>query len=279
MNTDAVFLADGGEFQDAVIASNVTGSSGALLLTAGGSMPPETAQYLARSNQNATTIGGAAGVAAPAYPNVSGDNAAGTSVAVAQQFYGDYSGFVVARVDNFADALAGSQLSGRQRYPPFLVGQTSTPDEVVNEIDRQYRDIGYIYGGTSAVSDAIHGQIGGVRSRGSCSLLLYCQLTYSRVGTRLICDQICAEAQAGVAVSAAAATGACGLASAGLAAAVCGLAVQVAGSTMIADLNEAAENQHCFAINYYPILAIGDIRLITNPTEIEDGELCDRASS
>lgn len=273
------FIADGGEFQDAVIASNLAGTDGVLLLTAGGSLPPETAQYLARSDQSRTTIGGAAGIAAPAIPNVSGADYAGTSVAVAQQFFGEYSGFALARVDNFADALAGTQFSGRMRYPLFLVGQTSTPDDVVNEIDRQYRDIGYIYGGENAVSEAVHGQIGGVRSRGTCSFTFKCQLTYSRVGTRLICDQICAEAQAGVAISATAATLACAAASAGLAAAVCGLAVQVSGTTMIADLTEASENQHCFSINYYPVFAIGDIRPISNPTEIEDGELCDRASS
>ncbi|HUG85553.1 MAG TPA: cell wall-binding repeat-containing protein, partial [Euzebya sp.] len=113
-----VLVADGGDFRPAVVAGAASLAAGgtapaAVLLTAGGQLPPETAAYLDdRPDITAVTIGTAAGQALPGADNHAGASAIDTAIVVAEAYVDQPTVVAIATTADFADALAGGALVG-----------------------------------------------------------------------------------------------------------------------------------------------------------------------
>jgi putative cell wall binding repeat protein/uncharacterized protein DUF1573 len=107
----------------------------------------------------------------PTVARLSGDNRFGTGVAVSQSHWanagGDASGRATARVvvlargDQFADALAGVPLAAKAAGPLLLTDPASLTPETLTEIKRVLGNGGQIdvLGGTQAISPAIVSQL------------------------------------------------------------------------------------------------------------------------
>lgn len=159
----AALLVTGDNFPDALSAGAAAGATGGVvLLTAGSSMPPETAAYLqARPSLRRYAIGGPAGAADPSATSVRGADRFETSTNVARQFFSGPGAAGVSSGASFADALPGGADMGRLHGPLLLTRFDSLPDGVASYlagVRSTLRSVA-IYGGTSTVSDQVEQQI------------------------------------------------------------------------------------------------------------------------
>ncbi|QBI20196.1 hypothetical protein ER308_11885 [Egibacter rhizosphaerae] len=76
-----------------------------------------------------------------------------TAVDVSQHVYDDAEAVVLARADEFADALAGAPLASAADAPILLTRTGEVPSETLDEIDRLGADAAYLLGGSAAISD------------------------------------------------------------------------------------------------------------------------------
>jgi YVTN family beta-propeller protein len=116
-----VLLASGGGFADALAAGPAASHvHGAVLLTAGSVVPPETASYLAAHSGTVYAIGGPAANAYPAGIPIAGPDRFATAVAVARQFFSTSARPGIAGGATFPDALAAGAFVGRLNSPLLL---------------------------------------------------------------------------------------------------------------------------------------------------------------
>ena len=83
---------------------------------------------------------------------ISGENRYETSVALAEEFFGDVDWTVVASGNNFPDGLCGGPLAVCMNVPLVLVKEEKT-EEAADYIEEKGIKSGYVLGGTSALSD------------------------------------------------------------------------------------------------------------------------------
>ncbi len=157
---DAVVLADGTSFADAVVAApRAAASDGALLLTAGATMPAEVAEAI--GGRDVVTVGPAASAAHPtAAAAFTGAVSGSVAVDVATHF-AEPRRVGIARGDDFADALAGGALLGRDPAGPILlVGTDAVPAPVRTWLaDTDRLDHLVLLGGTAAISPAVEADL------------------------------------------------------------------------------------------------------------------------
>ncbi len=112
-NPPNLFLADGINFPDALAAGPAAarvGGGGAILLTNGNLMQPNTSQYLAtRTGATIFAVGGPAAATnvAPAGNRIVGSDRYGTAIGVAQRFFPSPTAIGVASGEAFPDGLTG----------------------------------------------------------------------------------------------------------------------------------------------------------------------------
>jgi hypothetical protein len=189
---DALFLATGMDFPDALSAGTAAGSywlggtgapGGAVLLTAG-TMPAEVTAYLSEARGanpavRISAVGGSAatvaGAALPAgsFQKLVGANRYTTSAYVAESHFGAQGVIGVATGTGFADALSGGVLAATFNAPLLLTPPTVLPaGEVsgyVHWFSGSIRDA-LVFGGTGAVSPSVVTQVQAAIGIGTQSL-------------------------------------------------------------------------------------------------------------
>lgn len=166
---DRIVVADGTTFGDAVVAAPVAAGGGALLLSDGQVLPPETTAYLAdREGSSITAIGVAASTAVtdPDARRIDGTRSGEVSVDVAEEVFPGARLVGIARRDQFADALTAGAVLGRSASgggpgPVLLVDPDNVPSAVRDLLQARASAIrrAVIFGGPVAVSPAVASQI------------------------------------------------------------------------------------------------------------------------
>ncbi|MEU4016336.1 cell wall-binding repeat-containing protein [Microbacterium sp. NPDC028030] len=176
-STGTVYLANGMNFPDALAGAAAAGYEGApVLLTKQGSLPPETAAYLAYHRPTRLVILGGNGAVSQAVVDQA-QRAAGGFVASIQRLSGDsrYDTAVdisrrtfttprvpvvyIASGQNFADALAGAAAAGALGGPVLLTEPNTISDATIAEIERLDPVRVVVLGGPAVVSDAVKDRI------------------------------------------------------------------------------------------------------------------------
>ncbi len=152
-----LLLADGLDFTDALVAGAVAPSvKGALLLTAGSSMPPATARHIeAHHGGTRYAVGRPAALADPGAMALYGADPPATSRRVAEALVPDVRVVGVATFTSFPDALGGGAHTARRAGALVL-----TDPRVLSPVVEEYLrgrasaiDTAFVYGGPAAVSD------------------------------------------------------------------------------------------------------------------------------
>ncbi|MEE8603360.1 cell wall-binding repeat-containing protein [Euzebya tangerina] len=165
---DLNLLADGEGFADAVSSGAAAAANdGAVLLTSGDVLPPETEAYLATidpgsdsdtdtSNDTLFAIGGPAVAAVPGATPVQGANRVDTAVEVATTFFEAPPVAGIATEGAFPDALAGGVVVSAQGGPLLLSGSEALSASVAAYFEAT-PSIGTvtIFGGVDALSEAV----------------------------------------------------------------------------------------------------------------------------
>jgi len=179
----AAVLANAQNFPDALAASapatstTVNADLMPILLTNPTTLATEVATYLqdsASTLKTVSVVGGTSAIsdavrnAADAIIDVvnryAGSNRFGTAAAIAVAFFsgsGTPTTIGVANGEAFPDALTGGRHSGLKNEPLLLVRPTVLPTETANYVSADAGTIfgGFVYGGASAVSDAVKAAI------------------------------------------------------------------------------------------------------------------------
>lgn len=158
-NPSTVLLATGADFPDALAAGAAAAKAGgAVLLTAGSTMAPETAAYLEGRSVTKYAVGGGAAAADPAATPLAGPDRYETALKVANQFFPGPAAAGLASGAGFADALSGGVHAAMKNGPLVLTAPTalplSTKQYLQGNADVTLRTL-YVYGGPGAVADAV----------------------------------------------------------------------------------------------------------------------------
>lgn len=172
-----VVVADGGSFTDSIVASTAATAAagtafaqdgpqggapgiGALLLTAGEVMPPETQAYLDTTAASTVTIGLGANAALPDAPTIASSDPAAQSVAVAEAFFPSPTAVGIATTADFADALAGAATVANPSVGPGPV-LLSAPDALPEAVAEYLTSVtgsverALLFGGTAALEEVV----------------------------------------------------------------------------------------------------------------------------
>ena len=182
----AAYVATGRNFPDALAAGPIAARAGGpVLLVSGTSLPPATANELARLRpQTIFVLGGPAAVsdgvleALRAY-SVSGtvtrlggaDRYATAAGASEANFPSGVPVAYVATGANFPDALAGGVAAGREGGPMLLVSRDVLPASTATELARLKPGRIVVIGGTGVVSDAVLNALRGYATSGTTTRL------------------------------------------------------------------------------------------------------------
>ncbi|MGH8891214.1 MAG: cell wall-binding repeat-containing protein [Acidothermaceae bacterium] len=163
-NPTTVFEATGLDFPDAVSAGPAAiQAHGAVLLTADTTQPKVVANYLeAHEVSTRYAIGGQAADADTTATRLVGSDRYGTAAKVAATFFDKPKRVGLATGENFADALVAAPGLGRAGQPLLLTSATATlPAAVASYLTSNADTIASaaVYGGTTAVSAALAGQL------------------------------------------------------------------------------------------------------------------------
>jgi putative cell wall-binding protein len=155
-SAEAVFLANGRDFPDALAASSAAAHlDGVVLLTNGSSMAGPSATYLGRHPQITTyAIGGPAAAAAPEAEGIVGRDRYATAALTARQLFTSPSEVGLASGVTFPDALTAVGQLGRLDAPILLTKPGALPASTstyLSEVKATLRTI-HVHGGTAAVS-------------------------------------------------------------------------------------------------------------------------------
>ena len=167
-----VLQADGTGFADALGAGAAAARiGGCVLLTNGRSQAPETAAYRPASGaMEKWAIGGAAAAADPQATPIVGADRFDTAVRVATTFHPEAAVVGVASGTNYPDGLGGGAHAARKGGALVL----ALPDDVPAATRTYLRDRsstinrGWLYGGTSALSERVRSCVQVSISGGSC---------------------------------------------------------------------------------------------------------------
>jgi YVTN family beta-propeller protein len=157
-NPTTVLLATGVNFPDALSAGVAAAKvGGVVLLTAGATLPTETATYLTAHAMTTYAVGGPAATADPSATAIVGADRYETAVDVAQKFFTAPTTVGVATGLAFPDALSGGAALGRLGAPLVLVAGTSVPTSAssyLTSVDAATTK-GFLFGGPNTVSAAV----------------------------------------------------------------------------------------------------------------------------
>jgi putative cell wall-binding protein len=173
-NADAVVIATGESFADALTGAPMAARfGGPLLLTNTQNLPQSVRDEVERLDPSEIyVIGGASAVSngvvsqletiAPV-TRVFGESRYATAVAASQEAFAAGTGRVFIAVGaNYPDALAGGAAAGTASAPLLLVETNSLPQVVANEILRLSPSEAVILGGTAVISNAVEQAISGL---------------------------------------------------------------------------------------------------------------------
>jgi hypothetical protein len=153
-----VFLADGTEFADALIAGVAASKAGGVvLLTNGPTMPSSTSAYLTAHPGTQFTLG-ASGTALPSGTVIAGADPYARSVSLATQFWsGSFATVGFASGEAFPDGLTGGAQIAHIGGPLFLVTAATAPSVVTDYLAANNIALnnGFVYGGSARISDAV----------------------------------------------------------------------------------------------------------------------------
>jgi YVTN family beta-propeller protein len=152
-----VFLATAGNYADALAAGPAAAKAkGAILLTVGTTLPPETSAYLQAHSGTAYAIGGPAAAADPSASAISGADRYATAALVAQQFFASPTTVGLASGTTFADALPAAAYLARVGGPLLLTDPDTLRSSASAYLVAAQSGVtsALIFGGTSAVSSA-----------------------------------------------------------------------------------------------------------------------------
>lgn len=155
---DTIFLADGQKFPDALAASAVAGANrGAVLLTAGETLPDATITRLASHTGAVIAVGGPAARAAPQADGLIGDDRFATAVMLADRFAPRSPTVAIASGVNFPDALAGGVQAALEGAPLLLSRPDAVPEATAASLRRRQPDLthAWLYGGVVALDDDV----------------------------------------------------------------------------------------------------------------------------
>ncbi|WP_108668447.1 cell wall-binding repeat-containing protein [Euzebya rosea] len=160
---DTVLLADGAGFTDALVAGPAADAAGGVVvLTDGTRSHPAVDAYLAEhGDAEVVTVGATATTAYPGRRAVGGQDPVQTAVAVAAEWFPTATVVGIARVDVFADALAGGAHIA-QRGGPVLLSSSSSLSTATGDYLRGVADTvddAVLYGGTAALSATVADQV------------------------------------------------------------------------------------------------------------------------
>jgi putative cell wall-binding protein len=153
-----VLLASGPDFPDALAAGPAaTAVRGVVLLSAGSTLPPVTAAYLAAHPGTSYAIGGPAAAAYPTAQPVLGADRYGTADTVAATFFPAPITVGFATGLNFPDALAGAAQLATAGGPLLLTSTTVLPAASVNASTAAKATITstHFYGEIDVVADPV----------------------------------------------------------------------------------------------------------------------------
>jgi YVTN family beta-propeller protein len=152
-----VFLATAGNYADALAAGPAAANTkGAILLTEGTTLPPETSAYLQAHPGTTYAIGGPAAAADPSASAISGSDRYATAALVAQQFFASPTTVGLASGTTFADALPAAAYLARVGGPLLLTDPNTLPTSAATYLVAAQSGVtsAFVFGGTSAVSTA-----------------------------------------------------------------------------------------------------------------------------
>ena len=174
---DAVYVATGANFPDALAASAAAARARAPVLLVGRTAIPDVVRNeLSRLRPQRIFIAGGAGVVsegvrtallsyAPAgVSRISGSDRYATAVAVSQTHFASAPVVYLATGKNYPDALAAAPAAGSRQGPVLLTAPNSIPAAVVAEIARLKPSQIVVVGGRAAVSDAVANIAAGAQS-------------------------------------------------------------------------------------------------------------------
>ena len=152
---DLRLLSTGVVFADALTAGTAAATAGgAVLLTEGDTPNAAVDAYLDATPGEQVAVGGPAARAYPDAEALVGVDRQATAVEVAERFFDTPTHVGVARLDVFADALAGGAVTARRGGPLLLAAPTSLPDVTASylcAVDEGLERVN-VFGGTAAVS-------------------------------------------------------------------------------------------------------------------------------
>jgi hypothetical protein len=155
---DLIVVANGNGFPDALVGGALAGAEGGVSILSDGTELDAAGQaYLAEHpDAEVVAIGAIAAQAVPDAVAIAGADAFATSVAVAEQRFGDEGGVSLASGTNFPDGLAGGAHAGRRGIPLLLSWPDVLPESVATYLgSRSTVDGVVVYGGTSALSHQV----------------------------------------------------------------------------------------------------------------------------
>jgi len=154
-----VLLATGHTFADALAAGAAAAElGGAVLLTDGDQLAPETLQYVgARPTARRYALGGPASRADPTAQSIAGRDRYETAIMAAKEFFTAPSVIGLASGATFPDALAGGANIASRGGPMLLATPTAPLPGVVSTYLRETSSIErtLIYGGAGAVGESV----------------------------------------------------------------------------------------------------------------------------
>ncbi|MBE6753119.1 MAG: hypothetical protein E7559_01995 [Ruminococcaceae bacterium] len=172
--SDAVFIASGEDYPDALSAAPVAAISGSpvLFIAPNGPVDKETAAILNGSNvKNIFVIGGEKAISAEAMESLrrdgikverySGADRYETAARIAEAFAESYTGkgIAIATGRDFPDALAGSVYAAKMGYPMLLTAMEHT-SALDSYVEKHQPQNAVVFGGNAAVPQEALGVLG-----------------------------------------------------------------------------------------------------------------------
>jgi len=170
---DAVFIALGTDFPDAIVAAAAAGHLGSpVLLTTSTSLPSETVAEIQRlSPANAYVVGGIAAISTaveqqvkqyvPSVQRLAGADRYETAAAVSIALFPAANVVFVAPGGDFPDALVAAAAAGYLDSPVLLTPSRAAPVATLRELARLKPSTIFIVGGATVISDGVVRQLAG----------------------------------------------------------------------------------------------------------------------
>jgi hypothetical protein len=161
IHPNTIFVATGLAHHDGLAAGAAASSFdgdrvGAVLLTADGTMPAVTQDYLARHRSLPRyAVGSAAATADPTAVSIAGTSPADTSRLLAERFFPAPIHVSFASTSSPIDALSGGPHAAAFGAPLLFTGTDAVPISVFNYLRsvKSSAVIGFVYGGTGVISE------------------------------------------------------------------------------------------------------------------------------